>query len=88
MLVTLYNAMKFCLQTKYEQSEESRSVLAMTGGRFIVEDQTAFPAKTANSWGAKLVGDEYVGPNLLGRLLMELRDQTPTDHTANNTLFV
>ena len=25
--------------------------------------------------GVKLVGDDFVGPNLLGRLLMELRDQ-------------
>ena len=86
--MVIVDAMKFCLQTKYEQNEEFRRVLALTDGSFIVEDQTAFPAKTANSWGAKLAGDEYVGPNLLGRLLMELRDQSPTYHTANNALLV
>ena len=48
--------------------------LAKTAERFIVEDQTSFPKKTADTWGVKLVKDEYVGPNLLGRLLMELRD--------------
>ena len=41
-----------------------------------MEDQTTFPRKTADSWGVKLSADgtQYVGPNLLGRLLMELRD--------------
>ncbi len=28
----------------------------------------------ADAWGVKRVGDSYVGPNLLGRLLMQLRD--------------
>lgn len=42
----------------------------------IVEDQSTFPKKNPDIWGAKLSGDgiEYVGPNLMGRLLMELRD--------------
>ena len=68
------DAMKYCLMMKYQQSEEFRSSLLQTKGLFIVEDQTSFPKKTADTWGTKLVGDEYVGPNLLGRLLMELRD--------------
>jgi predicted NAD-dependent protein-ADP-ribosyltransferase YbiA (DUF1768 family) len=59
---------------KYQQSEAFRSTLLRTKGLFIVEDQTTFNKKTADTWGAKLVGNEYVGPNLLGRLLMELRD--------------
>lgn len=33
-----------------------------------------FPKKSADTWGAKLIGVYYVGPNLLGQLLMELRD--------------
>ena len=49
------------------------------GSRFdleIVEDQTTFPRRTADTWGAKRTPDgaHFVGPNLLGRLLMELRD--------------
>jgi hypothetical protein len=26
-----------------------------------------------DTWGAKLVGETFIGPNLLGRLLMQLR---------------
>lgn len=70
----IVDAMKFCLATKYEQSEDFRNALAQSAGMYIVEDQTSFPKKTADTWGTKLVGNEYVGPNLLGRLLMELRD--------------
>ena len=70
----IVDVMKFCLTLKYQQSEAFRSTLLRTKGLFIVEDQPSFPKKTADTWGAKLVGNEYVGPNLLGRLLMELRD--------------
>ena len=70
------DAMKFCLMEKYRQSESFRAALARSGDRFIVEDQTTFPRKTADAWGAKRTPDGagFVGPNLLGRLLMELRD--------------
>lgn len=71
----IVDVMKFCLTQKYEQSDAFRDVLLKTADRFIVEDQTSFPKKTADTWGTKLVGEEYVGPNLLGRLLMELRDK-------------
>lgn len=75
----IVDVMKFCLTQKYEQSETFRNVLLKTADCFIVEDQTSFPKKTADTWGAKLVGEEYVGPNLLGRLLMELRDSGHLD---------
>ena len=48
--------------------------LSMTKGLFIVEDQTSFPMNMADTWGVKRTGDNYVGPNLLGRLLLEFRD--------------
>ncbi len=66
--------MKHCLLLKYQQSPVFRNALEQSKGRYIVEDQTSFPIKEANTWGTKLVGDEYIGPNLLGRLLMELRE--------------
>ena len=66
--------MKQCLQLKYEQSEVFRAALERSRGKYIVEDQSTFPKKTADTWGVKQQGDSYVGPNLLGRLLMELRD--------------
>lgn len=70
----LVDAMKFCLQTKYEQSKSFRDELERTKGLFIVEDQTSFPKKKADTWGTKRNGDVFEGPNLLGILLMELRD--------------
>lgn len=33
-------------------------------------------ASRANAWGVKSKGQNYEGPNLMGRLLMELRDGT------------
>ena len=56
-----------------------RSELEKTRGLYILEDETnrmKRKHKGADSWGAILSddGQTYVGPNLLGRLLMELRD--------------
>lgn len=70
----IIDAMMFCLQTKYEQSEEFRLALKASTGKIIVEDQTRFKKKKADTWGAKLIDGKYEGSNLLGRLLMELRD--------------
>lgn len=70
----IVDAIKFCIQKKYEQTETFRQTLAASEGYYIVEDQTSFPKKTPDTWGVKLDGDSFVGPNLLGRLLMELRE--------------
>ncbi len=69
----MVDAMKYCLTLKYEQSEAFRKELERSKGKYIVEDGT-FRKKNADTWGAVLQGSEYVGPNLMGRLLMELRD--------------
>ena len=71
----IVDAMKFCLGEKYEQSEAFRNELERSKGLFIVEDQTSFPKKEPDAWGVKPQGDNFVGPNLLGRFLMELRDK-------------
>ena len=71
------DAMKFCLMKKYEQCEAFRKELEHSKGKSIVEDETTRAGRRggkADSWGTILQGDEYVGPNLLGRLLMELRE--------------
>ena len=72
----IVDAMKFCLMEKYQQCEEFRRELERSRGLFIVEDQTTFQKKNPDTWGAKLSvdGKEFIGPNLMGRLLMELRD--------------
>ena len=70
----IVDAMKYCLNLKYEQIPAFRDALEKSKGLHIVEDQSTFAKKEANAWGCKLVEDKYVGPNLMGRLLMELRD--------------
>ena len=75
----LVDVMKFCLHQKYEQCPEFREELERTKGYHIVELQDAENDKEstrANAWGVKSKGQNYVGPNLMGRLLMELRDGT------------
>ncbi len=78
----IVDAMKFCLMLKYEQCELFRNELERSSGMFIVEDETKRrKGKDADTWGAVLRGEEYVGPNLLGRLLMELRDNGKLEYT-------
>lgn len=77
----IVDVLKFCLMTKYAQSEAFRNELSRSGDRFIVEDQSTF-SKPADTYGAKLSKDgvTYDGPNLMGRLLMELRDNGKLDY--------
>lgn len=92
----IVDAMKFCLMQKYSQSEAFRTELERSRGLFIVEDQTTFPKKNPDTWGVKQSGDgkEYIGPNLMGRLLMELRDNgkldyvLPSDATVFQDLYI
>ena len=83
----IIDAMKFCLQCKYAQSEVFRQKLEATKGFNIVEDQTSFPKKSPDAWGTKLREGQFVGPNLLGRLLMELRDNGCLDYSLPNNAF-
>lgn len=70
----IMDAMKFCLQKKYEQCNTFRDELERSKGLFIVEDETKHLHGKEPLWGAKQVGDVFQGPNVLGKLLMELRD--------------
>ena len=74
--------MKFCLMQKYEQCEAFRNELERSKDKYIVEDETARKrGRNADTWGTVLREDAYVGPNLLGRLLMELRDKGTLNYT-------
>ena len=84
----IVDVMKFCLMTKYEQSAEFRDALVRSQGMVIVEDQTTFPGKNADTWGVKLKDGKYVGPNLLGRLLMELREGGGLDCSIPDGILV
>lgn len=81
------DAMKFCLVKKYEQSEAFREKLKASAGKYIVEDQSTFSKKQPDAWGVKRHDDLFVGPNLLGRLLMELRDTKILHYTLPNNAF-
>lgn len=83
----IVDVMKFCLQTKYEQCEIFRNELERSKGFYIVEDQSTFSKKRADTWGVKLLGDNYEGSNLLGRLLMELRDNDRLEYTLPTDAF-
>ena len=76
------DVLKFVLVTKYEQSEEFRNELERSKGLYIVEDETGRRdrKKSADAYGTIRVGDEMVGPNLLGQFLMELRDTGKLDY--------
>lgn len=83
----IIDCMKFCLRTKYDQCEDFRTALNDTKGYYIVEDQTNNHKKSADTWGCKLVNDRYEGSNLLGRLLMELRDNGRLEYTLPDDVF-
>ena len=70
------DVMRFCLNCKYQSSAEFRKALAVSGDRFIVEDESN-RKKKPDSWGAVLdtATGEYFGKNIMGRLLMELREK-------------
>ena len=76
----IIDALKFCLQKKYEQCEEFRMELERSKELFIVEDETG---RKSTSYGVKLNKKSglYEGSNLLGRLLMELRDTGKLEYT-------
>ena len=70
------DVMRFCLNHKYQNSAEFRKALADSGDRYIVEDESN-RKKKPDSWGAGLdtATNEYYGKNIMGRLLMELREK-------------
>ena len=84
------DAMKFCLMQKYAQSESFRKELERTAGRYIVEKEPG-SKRHAGAWSAKLSDDgkTWIGPNIMGRLLMELRDNGKLEYNLpeDATLF-
>lgn len=64
--------LRWCLRVKLAQNwQKFRALLLDTGDRPVVEE-----SRKDDFWGAKPVGDEtLVGRNVLGQLLMELREE-------------
>ena len=78
----IVDVLKFCLVTKYSQSEEFRSELLRTGDRPIVEVAPSNKSRP-DTYNVKLSpdGKTWSGPNLMGRLLMELRDKGTLEYS-------
>ena len=70
------DVMRFCLNHKYASSEAFRKELERSKGKYIVEDESN-RKKKPDSWGAVLdtATNEYYGKNIMGRLLIELREK-------------
>ena len=70
------DVMRFCLNHKYDNSEAFRNELERSKGKYIVEDESN-RKKKPDSWGAVLdtATNEFYGKNIMGRLLMELREK-------------
>lgn len=82
------DVMKYCIKVKYDQSPKFREVLNSTKGYNIVEDQTRKNNRCGDTWGAVLKDGEYIGSNLMGRLLMELRNSVgKLEYTLPDDLF-
>lgn len=73
-----HKVMRWCLRVKLAQNyEEFGQLLLATRNQPIVEQ-----SRKDGYWGAKVVddaGDKMVGQNVLGRLLMELREKLKVD---------
>ena len=76
------DVMRFCLNHKYASSEALRKELERSKGKYIVEDESN-RKKKPDSWGAVLdtATNEFYGKNIMGRLLMELREKGELDYT-------
>lgn len=77
------DVMRFCLNHKYQNSEKFRKALADSGDRYIVENES-YRKKRPDSWGAVLdtATNKYYGKNIMGRLLMELREYGELKYTT------
>ena len=82
------DVMRFCLNHKYQSSEAFRKALADSGDKFIIEDESN-RKKKPDSWGAVLdtTSGEYYGKNIMGRLLMELREKGSLDYNLPEDIF-
>ena len=82
------DVMRFCLNHKYQNSETFRNELERSKGKYIIEDESN-RRKKPDSWGAILdtTTNEYYGKNIMGRLLMELREKGYLEYKLSENIF-
>jgi len=67
--------MRLCLRIKFDQHSDLREQLLRTGDHIIFEDVSARPTARNKFWGAVNTNGHLDGQNMLGILLMELREE-------------
>lgn len=65
--------MRLCLRLKFTQHPKLSKLLLATGDRFIVENIGKRKGARHEFWGARLINGNWVGQNVMGNMLMELR---------------
>jgi ribA/ribD-fused uncharacterized protein len=68
--------MKKCVRLKFDQHPKLKEMLLKTGDRTIYEDIGNRNGERHKFWGMKKVSENEVdGNNMMGRILMEIRDE-------------
>jgi ribA/ribD-fused uncharacterized protein len=67
--------MRLCLRIKFDQHSELREKLLKTEDHIIFEDVSARNRARHKFWGAVKTNGQLDGQNMLGNLLMELREE-------------
>lgn len=67
--------MRTCLKLKFTQHADLKSRLINTNGHRIIEDIGTRRSTRDKFWGCYRINEtEWVGDNMMGKLLMEMRD--------------
>ena len=73
--------MKKCVRIKFDQHPALKKMLLDTVGSYIYEDIGNRKGERHKFWGAKKISEnEGDGHNMMGRILMELRDELLEKH--------
>lgn len=74
--------MIYCVKLKLEQHPDLMEQLVATEGQHIYEDVTSRDKGSGSFWGASKKSGSWVGQNILGEILMEVRDQRLREKAA------
>jgi hypothetical protein len=69
------NNMKNCLTLKFTQHEELKKKLLSTGNTQIIENIGNRNGERHRFWGMKQTEQGWIGTNMMGKLLMEVREE-------------
>lgn len=67
--------MKSVVRLKFDQNPVLRSKLKITGDHIIVENIGNRNGERHLFWGMKKVNGEWIGNNVMGKILMEIREE-------------